>query len=76
MTSIATIMGALPIAIGLGAGSTSRRPLGYAIVGGIMLSTFLTLYLVPVAYAILDTAFARRRSRVLQSAPASAPDAH
>jgi multidrug efflux pump len=76
MTSIATIMGALPIAVGLGAGSTSRRPLGFAIVGGIMLSTFLTLYLVPVAYAILDAAFARRRSRVLQSAPASAPDAN
>lgn len=75
MTSIATIMGALPIAIGLGAGSTSRRPLGYAIVGGIILSTMLTLYLVPVAYSLFDAVFARRRARVLQSAPAAAPAA-
>lgn len=75
MTSIATIMGALPIAIGLGAGSTSRKPLGYAIVGGILLSTVLTLFLVPVVYSLFDTAFARRRARVLQPAPAAAPDA-
>ncbi len=75
MTSIATIMGALPIAIGLGAGSTSRRPLGYAIVGGILLSTLLTLYLVPVVYTLFDAAFARRRGRVMQPVPAAAPQA-
>jgi len=74
MTSIATIMGALPIAMGLGAGSTSRRPLGYAIVGGIVLSTLLTLYLVPVVYTLFDAAFARRRGRVLQPVPAAAPE--
>ena len=39
MTSVATIMGAVPIALGLGAGSISRRPLGYAIVGGVLFST-------------------------------------
>ncbi|MBA3259477.1 MAG: efflux RND transporter permease subunit, partial [Gemmatimonadales bacterium] len=44
MTSVATVMGALPIALGLGAGSLSRRPLGYAIVGGLVFSTLLTLY--------------------------------
>ena len=54
MTSIATIMGAIPVAIGVGAGSTSRRPLGYAIVGGILFSTLLTLFVVPVAYLLLD----------------------
>jgi multidrug efflux pump subunit AcrB len=54
MTSVATIMGALPIAFGLGAGSISRRPLGYAIVGGILVSTILTLYVVPVVYSLLD----------------------
>ncbi len=54
MTSVSTIMGAMPIAMGLGAGSISRRPLGYAIVGGILVSTILTLYVVPVAYALLD----------------------
>jgi multidrug efflux pump len=54
MTSVATIMGALPIALGLGAGSMSRKPLGYAIVGGVLFSTVLTLFLVPVAYVLLD----------------------
>ncbi len=54
MTSVATIMGALPIALGLGAGSMSRKPLGYAIVGGVLFSTILTLFLVPVAYVLLD----------------------
>jgi multidrug efflux pump len=54
MTSVSTIMGAIPVMIGLGAGSTSRRPLGYAIVGGILFSTVLTLFVVPVAYTLLD----------------------
>ncbi len=54
MTSFATIMGALPIALGLGAGSISRRPLGYGIVGGVLFSTVLTLFLVPVGYVLLD----------------------
>jgi multidrug efflux pump subunit AcrB len=54
MTSVATTMGAMPIALGLGAGSMSRRPLGYAIVGGVLFSTVLTLFLVPVAYVLLD----------------------
>ncbi|MDQ3697866.1 MAG: efflux RND transporter permease subunit [Gemmatimonadota bacterium] len=62
MTSLATIMGALPIALGLGAGSASRRPLGYAIVGGVLFSTLLTLYLVPAVYVILDAALIRRRA--------------
>ncbi|MEZ4455827.1 MAG: efflux RND transporter permease subunit [Gemmatimonadales bacterium] len=61
MTSVATITGAVPIALGLGAGSASRRPLGYAIAGGVLLSTLLTLYLVPVVYTLMDRAFARRR---------------
>ena len=54
MTSVATIAGAMPIALGLGAGSASRRPLGYAIVGGMLFSTLLTLFLVPVVYVVLD----------------------
>ena len=53
MTSFATIFGVLPIAIGLGAGSESRRPLGLAVVGGLFFSTFLTLVLVPVVYTLL-----------------------
>ncbi len=54
MTSVATIMGAVPIALGLGAGSISRRPLGYAIVGGVLFSTALTLFLVPVVYSLME----------------------
>jgi multidrug efflux pump len=53
MTSFATIFGVLPIAIGLGAGAEARRPLGIAVVGGMLFSTFLTLLLVPVVYTML-----------------------
>ena len=53
MTSFATIFGILPIAIGLGAGAESRRPLGLAVVGGMFFSTFLTLLIVPVVYTLL-----------------------
>jgi multidrug efflux pump subunit AcrB len=53
MTSFSTIFGVLPIAIGLGAGAESRRPLGLAVVGGVFFSTFLTLVLVPVVYTML-----------------------
>jgi multidrug efflux pump len=53
MTSFSTIFGVLPIAMGLGAGAESRRPLGLAVVGGMFFSTFLTLVLVPVVYALL-----------------------
>jgi multidrug efflux pump len=67
MTSVATIMGATPIAFGLGAGSISRRPLGYAIVGGVLFSTLLTLYVVPAVYVIFDGL----RSRVTRRAGAS-----
>ncbi|MFA6541857.1 MAG: efflux RND transporter permease subunit [Bacteroidota bacterium] len=53
MTSFSTIFGILPIALGLGAGAESRRPLGLAVVGGMFFSTFLTLVLVPVVYSLL-----------------------
>jgi multidrug efflux pump len=53
MTSFSTIFGILPIAIGLGEGAESRRPLGIAVVGGILFSTFLTLVVVPVVYTFL-----------------------
>lgn len=53
MTSFSTIFGILPIAIGLGAGAEARRPLGLAVVGGLLFSTFLTLVLVPVLYTLL-----------------------
>src|SRR5882672_1198788 len=58
MTSVATIMGAVPVAWGVGAGSASRKPLGYAIVGGVFFSTALTLFVVPVAYLALPAVVA------------------
>jgi multidrug efflux pump len=63
MTSVATVMGAVPIAFGLGAGSISRRPLGYAIVGGVLFSTLLTLYVVPAVYVIFDGLLVRLAGR-------------
>ncbi len=53
MTSLSTVFGILPIAIGMGAGAESRQPLGIVVVGGVMFSTFLTLLLVPVVYSLL-----------------------
>ena len=53
MTTFATIFGILPIALGLGAGAESRKPLGMAVVGGMIFSTFLTLVVVPVVYTML-----------------------
>lgn len=54
MTSFATVFGVMPIAIGIGAGAESRRPLGLAVAGGLLFSTFLTLIIVPVMYALLS----------------------
>ena len=73
MTSVATVAGAMPIALGLGAGSLSRRPLGYAIVGGLMFSTLLTLYVVPAVYVIFDGLFQRRKVRAQSRSSALAP---
>jgi multidrug efflux pump len=53
MTTLTTILGVMPIALGLGAGAESRKPLGAAVVGGLLFSMFLTLMLVPVVYTLL-----------------------
>ncbi|MEO8755670.1 MAG: efflux RND transporter permease subunit, partial [Casimicrobiaceae bacterium] len=76
MTTMAAMLGALPLALGAGDGAEMRRPLGIAIVGGLMLSQLLTLYTTPVVYLYLDR-FAlwakRRRAARNVAGPAGVP---
>jgi multidrug efflux pump subunit AcrB len=79
MTTMAALLSGLPLMIGTGAGSELRRPLGFAMVGGLALSQILTLYTTPVIYLYLDrfrlwarTGWQRWYSRAMGDDPAAA----
>jgi HAE1 family hydrophobic/amphiphilic exporter-1 len=77
MTTMAALVGTLPIALGMGAGAESRRPLGLAVVGGLLFSQFLTLFVTPVFYTYMESlqGWMSRRFRLGRAAQPSASPA-
>jgi multidrug efflux pump subunit AcrB len=76
MTTLAALLGALPLALGRGVGAELRRPLGIAIVGGLLVSQLLTLYTTPVVYLYLDRLQRwTQRGRVRDGAAPTDPEA-
>jgi HAE1 family hydrophobic/amphiphilic exporter-1 len=73
MTTMAALMGAVPIAIGWGAGATTRRPLGVAVVGGLAFSQFVTLYVTPVFFTYFEELQEKWTRKTESTVPATAP---
>jgi multidrug efflux pump subunit AcrB len=71
MTAFSTIAGIIPIAIGFGAGAESRRPMGLVVIGGMLSSTFLTLFVIPMVY----TVFSELAHRQSKATPPAVPPA-
>ncbi|MBI4422014.1 MAG: efflux RND transporter permease subunit, partial [Gemmatimonadetes bacterium] len=74
MTTMCALMGTLPIAIGLGTGAESRRPLGIAVVGGLAFSQMVTLYVTPVIYTYLDGLQRWAEARLRRARPVAMPE--
>jgi len=66
MTTVCAILGGIPMMVGTGTGSELRQPLGYAIVGGLVVSQVLTLYSTPVIYLLMDKLRTRTAPRAVQ----------